>query len=202
MLVYQRVDLWIRGLHIFTHFDSQLDGFLWGDTSHTEPPTADIPGPATQRAAHAACHSAAARGGSAFQVGKCNKWGETRHSSGGSIGYQRRFHTIWKKYEQMMFIGMMIAHSRDSRQTHEVGFNYLISSWSVFKTACWGANNHEISWVLSIDDGHMGSWPPWGAFYRHLIIGLGTHQNYGDIHVYIIYICIMYTEYGDNGIYI
>ena len=84
---------------------------------------------------------------------------------------------------------MMIAHSRDSRQTHEVGFNYLISSWSVFKTACWGANNHEISWVLSIDDGHMGSWPPWGAFYRHLIIGLGTHQNYGDIHVYSI-LCI------------
>jgi hypothetical protein len=85
----------------------------------------------------------------------------------------------------MMFIGMMIAHRRDSCQTHEVGFNYLISSWSVFKTACWGANNHEISWVLSIDDGHMGSWPLWGAFYRQLIIGRGTHQNYWDIHVYI-----------------
>ena len=93
----------------------------------------------------------------------------------------------------------MIAHSRDSCQTHEVGFNYLISSWSVFKTACWGANNHEISWVLSIDDGYMGSWPPWGAFYRHLIIGLGTHQNYGNIHVYIIYTYIWIQKLGIMG---
>ena len=51
----------IRGVPIFLidpHVSGNFHPHFWC-----------LPGPATQRAAHAACHSAAARGGSAFQVG-------------------------------------------------------------------------------------------------------------------------------------